>query len=371
MMLNIVDQKQKKKKKKSKKKSAPSLPTPNADIEDVKRLDKWIEAKVQQNKEAAQRRNQAANAFASRNSDSGANAEAEAARRRNEAAAAFLERNKQPEPDDAAPSGDFQETAPRGGSAKSLAETKADIKAKLSHSSSSPGTKLAALETKIAIRDSPRDGKGKRRPVISDLDETNLRPPALPYAASMDDDASGGGGGNDGEGDDDDDEGAGEFSTEEEDSDEELWDAAAVKEEDEEKATEEEMGLYMEEYEALTKEQHEIEARVQSIAKLKEAKVVLSPKGKHAAKKVVNSGSAGESTASDGPPAIPGVIVEGVDLDADAQRAIAALLADDSSDSDESVYDDDELDGSYTGDAGTSVFCLNLDGCQAGAVRCV
>ena len=48
-----------------------------ADIEDVKRLDKWIEAKVQQNKEAAQRRNQAANAFASRNSDSGANAEAE------------------------------------------------------------------------------------------------------------------------------------------------------------------------------------------------------------------------------------------------------------------------------------------------------
>ena len=78
----------------------------------------------------------------------------------------------------------------------------------------SPGTKLAALETKIAIRDSPRDGKGKRRPVISDLDETNLRPPALPYAASMDDDASGGGGGNDGEGDDDDDEGAGEFSTE-------------------------------------------------------------------------------------------------------------------------------------------------------------
>lgn len=118
----------------------------------------------------------------------------------------------------------------------------------------------------------------------------------------------------------------------------------------------------MEEYEALTKEQHEIEARVQSIAKLKEAKVVLSPKGKHAAKKALNSGSAGGSTASDAPPAIPGVIVEGVDLDADAQRAIAALLADDSSDSDESVYDDDDLDGSYTGDAGTSGCYLHVFG---------
>lgn len=76
--------------------------------------------------------------------------------------------------------------------------------------------KLAALETKIAIRDSPRDGKDKRRPVISDLDETNIRPPALPYAASMDDDASGGGGGggDNGDDDDDEDEGAGEFSTE-------------------------------------------------------------------------------------------------------------------------------------------------------------
>jgi len=79
----------------------------------------------------------------------------------------------------------------------------------------------------------------------------------------------------------------------------------------------------MEEYKALTNAQHEIEARVQSIAKLKEAK---SPKK--------------------GAKAAPDVQTAADDFDEDeAKRAIAELLANDSSDSDQSVYDDDDIEG--------------------------